>query len=54
MTMFRMFRKVVLVLSCSDEDEVKKEDLIDVCKVLSCRDMEVFVEIGEVHYNYPK
>ncbi len=44
--MFCKCRKVVLATSCLDEKEVEKEDLMNICKVLPCRDMEAFVAIG--------
>ncbi len=47
-------RTLRLTRSCSDEEEVEKEDLIDICKVLPCRGVDVYVQIGDVKYHYPK
>ncbi len=50
---FRKCRKLELKVSCSNEGGVKEEDLIRTCKVLPCRDVDVYVVIGDVNYQYP-
>ncbi len=51
---FRKCRKLRFELSRSFEEEVKKEDLMRICKVLPCRDVDVCVRIDNVRYQYPQ
>ncbi len=50
---FHKCRKLRFETSCWNEEEVEKEDLIRICKVLPCRDVVVFVRIERVIYRYP-
>ncbi len=50
--MFRKCRKLTLGISCSDEREATKENLINICKILPCRGMNVLVGIENIHYGY--
>ncbi len=46
-------RKLRFGIASSAEGELAKEDLIRICKVLPCRDVDVIVRIGGVYYQYP-
>ena len=53
----KMFRKcptLWLEIPCANGQEVKEEDVNRILKVLPCRDVDVHVSIGEVHYGYRK
>ncbi len=52
--MFCKCPKLHLNISCADSRNVKKEDLIRICKVVPCRDVDVFVMIGDVWYSSSK
>ncbi len=47
-------RELSFDLSSWGEGQVKKEDLIRICRVLPCRDVEVYLQIREVRYKYPE
>ncbi len=51
---FRKCRSLWFEIPCPDTGEVKKEDLIQLCKFLPCRDVDVCVTIGDVNYHYPE
>ncbi len=48
---FRKCRNLWLEIPCPDKREVRKEDLIRICKVLPCLDVNVFLGIGYVNYS---
>ncbi len=49
---FHKCRKLSLGVSCSDDGEVKRKDLLRVCKILPFRDMVVSVQVGQVKIHY--
>ena len=52
-TVFRSCRKLRFEISCWTLGVVKKEDLVHICGVLPCRDVDIYVRIEDVIYRYP-
>ncbi len=50
---FRKCRKLEVEIPCSDDGEVTEEDMKCICKVLPCRDVDVYVGIGDGICRYP-
>ena len=49
---FRKCRLLTFIISCSEEVEVKKEDLTNICRILPCCGVSVHVQIGYIVYGY--
>ncbi len=52
--MFRKCRTLWFDIPCSNEKEVKVEDVNHILKVLPCREVDIAVWIGEAQYGYGK
>ncbi len=51
---FRKCRKLQFQMTGSAEDRVRRKDLMRIYKILACRDVHVFIRIGDVCFEYSK